>query len=157
MLPFLELDSSPGSRCWHIGCTLLPVGYVLLLVDSFFDLRWVFFPSPKSKRALITYYQTILTPRTLYPGYWYPFYVIYKLCFQCPTPYHYATLCLFGPIAYRYRGLIRGTDRSLKYWWSIIILRVLLAFVTTWNIQSLNCGGLSDYGIRARQFFAWGR
>lgn len=157
MLPLLDHDSSPGSRCWSTGCALLPVGYLLLLVDAYFDLRWVLFPSPKSKQALTLYYTTILTPTRFFPGYWYAVWVIYKLCLQCPTAHHVATLALFLPIAYRYVGLLRGTDTCLEYWWTILIWRILLAVETTWNLQTLGCAMSSpaDYVQHVQDAFSW--
>ena len=155
MLPILDYDSSPGSTCWDIGCALLPVGYLLLIVDAFLDIRWAFFPTPKTKQALIDYYTTILTPQTFYPGYWYPLFVIYKLCVQCPRIHNYVTLALFLPIAYRYVGLLRGTDTKLAHWWTILIWRVLLAIATTWNLKSLGCRGPFGYVEHVQEAFAW--
>lgn len=155
MISILDYDSSPGSTCWNVGCTLLPVGYLLLLVDAYFDLRWVLFPSTKTKQALIDYYTTILTPTNFYPGYWYPVYVIYKLCLQCPTSYHFLTLGMFLPVAYRYVGILRRTDTRLDHWWTIIVWRVMLAIVTTWNIQSLGCRGPREYMVHLQETFCW--
>eukprot|EP00977_Amphora_coffeiformis_P012311 scaffold3043_cov180-Amphora_coffeaeformis.AAC.3 len=154
-LPVLDYDSSPESMCWNVGCTILPVGYFLLAIDSYFDLRWVLFPSPKTKKALIDYYTTILTPRALYPGYWFPVYVIYTLCIQCPTFYHYFTLAMFCPISVRYVGILRGTDTRVDHWWTVLLWRVLLAIVTTWNMQSLGCRGPANYGLHVREVFFW--
>ena len=154
MLPVLDYDSSPYSTCWDVGCAYLPIGYLLLAVDAFFDLRWVFFPSSKSKQALIDYYKAILTPRPYFPGYWAPVYVIYKLCIQCPTAYHWLTFALFLPVAARYVGILRGTDTRVAHWWTIVVWRVLLAITTTMSIQSLGCRGPADYGLHVREAFS---
>jgi hypothetical protein len=141
MMKVLDYDFDPGSTCWNIDCAILPMGYGLLLADSIFDLQWVFRPSSATKQALIAYYQTILTPQVSYgyPGYVWPLFVIFKLCIQCPNPHNYATLALFLPIAYRYVGIMNGTDTHLKHWWTIVVLRILLVIVNTWNLRTLQC------------------
>lgn len=147
MLKFMDYDSSPGAVCWDVNCAVLPVGYLLLAVDSYFDICWVLWPSLKTASAVKAYYTTILTPRApyLFPGYWFPVYVIFLLCAQCPTAYNYVLLVLFGVVAYRYVGILRGTDHQLRHWWTVIVVRVLLAIYTTRDIQSLQCRSMANY------------
>ena len=140
-MKLLDYDFHPGSTCWNIDCAILPVGYGLIIADSIFDLNWVLRPSSATKQALIGYYTTILTPKVTfgYPGYWWPLFVIFKLCIQCPNELNYLTLMIFLPIAYRYVGLMNGTDTQLRHWWTIVVLRILLVVVNTWNLRVLQC------------------
>lgn len=123
--------------CKTTNCGILPLGYLLLLVDSWFDLRWVFWPSKQTETDLRNYYTLILTPTLTFkplpcPGYWFPCYVIFKLIVQCPTIYNLGILALFLPISYRYKGILsHDTTEQLQHWWAIVVLRLGLAVVTT--------------------------
>ncbi|CAB9528534.1 expressed unknown protein [Seminavis robusta] len=161
MIKLFDFDSSPGSDCWSLNCAILPVGYGLLVVDSYFDLNWVLSPSPATKRALIRYYTTILTPQLRYgfPGFWWPVFVICRLCIQCPTKYNYWLLAIFVAISYRYKRILNGTDTQLNHWWTIVICRILLAVINTWNLQTLQCyegtPSLGAYAQHIRNAVAW--
>ena len=125
--------------CRITNCGILPLGYLLLLVDSYFDIRWVLWPSKRTETELRNYYTLILTPalRPLpSPGYWFPLYVIYKLTYQCPTMYNFILLGLFLPISYRYKGILNQCETErLQHWWTIVALRVCLAIVNTMALQ----------------------
>jgi len=41
---------------------------------------------------------------------------------------------------WRYYRIMSNQDKTLKGWWSVIVLRVLLTIVTIYNIQHRNCG-----------------
>lgn len=131
--------SSSGPSCTDTNCALLPFGFFLLVVDSYFDLRYVFQPSPRTARELQAYYTFILTPTWRpfpRPGFWYPIYVIFKLCIQCSTIYNWGLLALFLPISYKYRQLLAGqTARALQNWWIIVVLRIGLAIVNTLAVR----------------------
>ena len=121
--------------CKDTNCAILPIGFALLAVDSYFDLRWVLLPSVATANALRWYYTSILAPRWRpipHPGYFFPFYVIYKLCVQCPTVFNHMILALFVPISYRYARILTFSAReNLQHWWTVVALRVGLAIVTT--------------------------
>lgn len=130
-------------HCPDTMCVFLPLGYLLLAVDSYFDLRWCLFPSPKTLSDLQWYYTNLLTPRLLslrpYPGYWFPFYAIFVFLFQCPNNYNWITFGFFLPIGYRYIGLLRGTDKTSSRWWIVVLMRVGLAVTTHYNLSYRGC------------------
>ena len=136
--------SSTADFCKATNCGLLPLGYLLLLVDSYYDLRWVLWPSKHTETQLRNYYTLILTPtlRPLpCPGYWFPLYVIYKLIYQCPTFYNGVLLSLFLPISYRYKGILnRDETEKLQHWWTIVLLRVGLAITNTMALKVHDTG-----------------
>ena len=127
--------SNTADSCQITKCVILPLGYLLLLVDSYFDIRWVMWPSEKTEKELRHYYTLILTPALRpmpSPGYWFPLYVIYKLNYQCATIYNFFILGLFLPIAHRYKGILnRCKHEKLQHWWMIALLRIGLAIATT--------------------------
>jgi hypothetical protein len=145
------------ATCTDINCTLLPLGFFLLAVDSYFDLHWVLWPSKKTATALREYYTKLLTPtvRPLpYPGYWFPVYVIYKLCIQCSTIYNFLLLALFLPITYGYVRLLknngdRNSDKKvLENWWIVVVLRIGLAIVNAYALKIHgNCNLDHAYGF----------
>lgn len=126
--------------CKDTNCAILPVGFALLVVDSYFDLRWVFQPSPATAKELRRYYTMILAPRWKpipHPGFLFPFYVIYKLCVQCPTTFNHMLLALFVPISYRYVGILNFHARErLQHWWTVVGLRIGLAIVNTLALRA---------------------
>lgn len=134
--------------CKVTNCGLLPFGCLLLIVDSYFDLRWVLFPSKETDRALRNYYTFILRPTLTpipSPGYYFPFYAVYKLCYECPTIYNFVLFSLFAPISSRYVGILNSDPKErLQNWWTIIVLRVGLFFVTTSAIRAYGDWSLQD-------------
>ena len=139
-------------ECRVTNCALLPLGFLLLICDSYFDLRWVFFPSKETDRDLRNYYTFILRPTLApvpSPGYYFPFYAMYKLCVQCPTTYNFMLLALFLPIGYRYKGILSfDPDEQLQNWWTIVALRVGLFSVNTMAFLAYE-----DWSVRDLQAF----
>lgn len=134
-----DLFSVHNAVCFDVNCTILPLGFVLLLIDSYFDSRWVLFPSCRTSQNLIQYYRTILTPKLSpipFPGYWFPLFAIYKLCIQCPSFYNYITLFLWLPISYRYAKILNNNNGQpdLTNWWTILVFRALLMLVNFYNV-----------------------
>jgi hypothetical protein len=136
-------------QCSDTMCVFLPIGYMLMAADIFFDLQWCLFPSSKSAADLRWYYTNLLTPRILslrpYPGYWFPFYAIYVFLFQCPNVYNWMTFLYFLPIGYRYIGILRETDKALSHWWIVVLMRVGLTVSTHYNLAYRGCFW-SEYG-----------
>ena len=131
-------DEDEAQQCLHVLCNFLPLGWLLLVVDSYFDLRWVMFPSQRTAESLKNYYTTILTPRWYNPGLFFPPYAIYKMCLECPNPYNFALLVLFMPLAYRYRLILQHRD-SLNHWWTVLVIRLALFTITTINFRQWGC------------------
>ena len=49
------MSVSDEQHCTDTNCAILPLGYLLLAVDSYFDVQWVLFPSHHTeKRCGIT-------------------------------------------------------------------------------------------------------
>mmetsp|Transcript_7679 Transcript_7679/g.10051 ORF Transcript_7679/g.10051 Transcript_7679/m.10051 type:complete len:162 (+) Transcript_7679:372-857(+) len=131
--------SGSGPSCTDTNCALLPLGFFLLAMDSYFDIRWVLWPSHKTAASLQDYYTTLLTPTAKplpYPGFWFPVYVIFKLCAQCSTIYNFGLLALFIPISYKYVQVLNGKPGALKNWWVIIVLRIGLVIVNTYALRA---------------------
>lgn len=150
------MEVEDHAMCKDTNCAILPIGFALLAVDSYFDLRWVFRPSAATAQALRSYYTLILAPRWRpfpHPGYYFPFYVIYKLCVQCPTAFNHMLLALFVPISYRYVGILNfNVNENLQHWWTVVALRVGLAIV---NMLALQAYG--DCALKHAIAFVFGR
>jgi hypothetical protein len=146
------LQEEQQEHCTDTMCVFLPIGYMLMTVDIFFDLQWCLFPSFKSAADLRWYYTNLLTPRILslrpYPGYWFPFYAIYVFLFQCLNMYNWITFLCFVPIGYRYIGILRETDKTLNHWWIVVLMRVGLTVSTHYNLAYRGCFW-SEYGQHA--------
>ena len=136
-------------HCPDTMCAFLPLGFILQTMDIYHDLAWCLFPSGKTGEALRNYYISLLTPTTfwskwkyipLYPGYLFPLYAIFVFLYLCPTIYNWYTFFLYIPLMWRYYRIMSNQDKTLKGWWSVIVLRVLLTIVTIYNIQHRNCG-----------------
>jgi hypothetical protein len=145
--------------CVDTNCALLPLGFLLLTSDICFDLQYVFRPSGASARRLIRYYQLILTPAVYHPGYFFPVYATYQLCVRCYSPYNLMLLLLWAPIAQRYTTIykVKTTTTTteeeeedvchyssrhaslLKHWWTVIVLRIALYYVTYVNFSGCGC------------------
>lgn len=151
----LQFDDHPAV-CKDTNCAILPIGFALLAVDSYYDLRWVFQPSPTTEKELRRYYTLILAPRWRpipHPGYFFPFYVIYKLCVQCPTTFNHMLLALFVPISCRYIGILNfNAGERLQHWWTVVALRVGLAIVNTLALQAYG-----DCALKHTVAFLFGR
>lgn len=126
--------------CKDTNCAILPIGFALLAVDSYYDLRWVLRPSPTTAQELRRYYTFLLAPRWQpipHPGFLFPFYCIYKLCVECPTIFNHWLLALFVPISCRYVGILNlYKQEQLQHWWTVVVLRVGLAVVNTLALQA---------------------
>lgn len=133
-----SLDSLQDSHCRDVNCFMLPLGYLLLLMDSYFDVRFVVWPTPMTAHALRKYYTTVLTPTYYWPGYWFPLIAISIMCGVCPHMYNYVLLVLFSLVALRYVGILQGTE-DLRYWWTVVVIRIALVLVVTLEWRDLDC------------------
>ncbi len=136
---------SEQEHCPDTMCAFLPLGFLLMSADAYYDLQWCFTPSPKTEQALRNYYTNLLTPALKmgivpWPGYLFPLYAIYVFLWQCPNLYNWYIFILYMPVAWRYILILTGRDRRLSHWWTIPVLRIALTAVTIWNLQSRDCG-----------------
>mmetsp|Transcript_116029 Transcript_116029/g.173372 ORF Transcript_116029/g.173372 Transcript_116029/m.173372 type:complete len:182 (-) Transcript_116029:142-687(-) len=154
-----------SQTCFDTNCALLPLGYLLLTSDICFDLQYVLNPSGSSAQRLMGYYQSILTPSFYSPGYFFPFYATYQLCVRCYSPYNLVLLLLWLPIAKRYTTIYKVDLTNeiavedchsrhgmlLKHWWTVILLRLALYYVT--YIDYRGCGCSTDTWTEAMRGF----
>jgi hypothetical protein len=130
-------------HCPDTMCAFLPLGFVLQSIDIYHDLHWCLLPSGKTGEALRNYYTTLLTPKLLYlpwPGYLFPVYAFFVFLYQCPNLYNWYIFIQYLPLSWRYYLILSDQDKTLRNWWSVILLRLGLTVVTIFNLQSRNCG-----------------
>ena len=117
--------------CWDTHCAVSCISCVLLLMDLYFDLAYILWPSKENAAKLCTYYKGILTPSLSpmpWPGYWFPPFTIYKLWYECPDPIFVTLSLLWFILAVRYHAIWNGCDQ-LHHWWTVVLVRVVMAIL----------------------------
>ena len=149
--------ASEDDYCPSAMCSILPVGFMLLVSDLLYDLRWCVSPSEQNARQLKDYYMTILTPRLLplpWPGFLFPFYVIYVFVGVCPNWTGLSLFFLYIPICEKYYRIKRDEKNCLRGWWWIVAIRLLMGIVTYIGIVERGCQ-LTDYKDNVRGFILY--
>lgn len=140
--------------CRDPVCALLPMGFLLLAIDSYHDLQWCLRPSEKTAHQLRRYYSFILTPKFSpipWPGFLFPVYVMYIFLYQCPDWVGWTMMALYMPLCHRYYRIEH--DVKLSGWWSVVIIRVGLAALTYQGLVERGCDDLANFGSTAKKFW----
>ena len=127
--------------CLDTHCAVSFISYVLLLFDSYFDITFILNPTKENAASLRSYYKLVLTPSLSplpWPGYSFPPYTIYKMCYECPNVYFLTLSALWLLLSVRYHRILRDTD-DLKHWWSVVLIRVVMAILLALNLGSTRC------------------
>ena len=140
--------------CTNSVCAILPMGYILLAVDTYHDLQWCIRPSEKTAHQLRRYYSFILTPKFSplpWPGFWFPIYVMYVFLYLCPDWIGWTMMALYIPLCRRYYRIEH--DENLHGWWSVVIIRVGLAALTYRGLAERGCDDITSYGATVQNFW----
>ena len=128
------------NMCWDTHCSISLISYILLICDSYFDISYVLSPTKENGKALCTYYKAILTPSLSpfpWPGYFFPLFSIYKMCFECPNVYFVTLSVLWMIVSVRYRRIL-GDRENLQHWCVVVLIRLFMALLLGLNLAGMS-------------------